>query len=168
MSLLKIALINGPIRTRKLHPLHNPIILQRNTIPFGKINQLLFTFQWHHTSPLSCLYPGRTSTFSVGWGIGRYVWTSVWLLIGHTEVQGREFPCKERTERWEADANYADIDFDYGPKTGLYVVFWEALAKVGNKMLRGGMLEEEHLQVVSGLFAAFSAKNRMMLVNVTL
>jgi hypothetical protein len=30
------------------------------------------------------------------------------------------------------------------------------------------MLEEEHLQVVSGLFAAFSAKNRMMLVNVTL
>lgn len=49
-------------------------------------------------------------------------------------------PCKERAERWETDANYADVDFDYGPETGVYVVFGEASVKVDKNVWRGGML----------------------------
>jgi hypothetical protein len=91
------------------------------------------------------LYPRRTSAFNVGRWIGRYVWATIWSRGGDAKVQGRELPCKQGAERWKADTDYANIDFDYGPESGVYVVFGEALAAVQKNMLLKWMLrEEEH------------------------
>jgi hypothetical protein len=75
---------------------------------------------------------------------------------------------EEGAERWKADTYYSDVDFDDGPEAAVHVVFRFGL--VSNTSMCRGWSERYHsyLQVESLEFASFNAKNRIILVKVTL